>query len=215
MYEDLKGRYQSGCVTLFNDDCMKLLAATPDNYYQLCVVDPPYGIERFKKPTTSKNRVEKHFSTGGWNNAEVTIDYFNELFRVSNKQVVWGFNHICHLLPKTQGFVYWHKHQNGNFSEGELAWCSHGNGRFFDRPYQADIGNKIHPTQKPVKLYQWLLANYAKPGDRILDTHLGSGSSAIAAHYGGFDFVGIELDEDYYKSSRERFDRETAQVAMF
>lgn len=202
-------------IELIHGDCMDYMRDLPDRAFDLAIVDPPYGIERFKRAASSSNRVERHFNTGGWNNAEITEEYLSELFRVSSAQVIWGLNHLCSLLPKTQGFVYWHKHQNGNFAEGELAWCSHGNGRFFDRPYQADIGNKIHPTQKPVKLYQWILANYAEPGQRILDTHLGSASSAIAAHCGGFDFVGIELDEDYYQAGRERFDRETRQEALF
>jgi site-specific DNA-methyltransferase (adenine-specific) len=202
-------------IKLLNTDCMEYMKGLDDNAFDLAIVDPPYGIERFKDVRQSGNRVERHFASGGWNNAEVGDAYFNELFRVSTNQIIWGFNHLCNMLPASQGFVYWHKHQNGNFSEGELAWCSIGNGRFFDRPYQRDIGNKIHPTQKPVKLYEWLLTNYATNDMRILDTHLGSGSSAIAAHYGGFDFVGCELDEDYYKAACKRFDNETAQIDIF
>ena len=204
-----------GNATIMNIDCMEYMRGLPDKAFDLAIVDPPYGIERFKRVNQSGNRVEKHFTSGAWNNAVVDSEYFSQLFRVSAAQIVWGFNHLCELLPNSQGFIYWHKHQNGNFSEGELAWCSGGNGRFFDRPYQCDIGNKIHPTQKPVKLYEWLLANYAKQGDKILDTHLGSGSSAIAAHYGGFDFVGCELDTDYFNAAKQRFERETAQLAMF
>jgi site-specific DNA-methyltransferase (adenine-specific) len=202
-------------IELLNIDCMEYMRGLPDKAFDLAIVDPPYGIERFKDVKQSGNRVEAHFSSGAWNNNEVGDEYFSELFRISIEQIVWGFNHLCDRLPKTQGFVYWHKHQNGNFSEGELAWCSIGNGKFYDRPYQKDIGNKIHPCQKPVQLYEWLLQNYAKQGDKILDTHLGSGSSAIAAHYGGFDFVGCELDTDYFNAAKQRFERETAQLAMF
>jgi site-specific DNA-methyltransferase (adenine-specific) len=134
---------------------------------------------------------------------------------------VWGGNYFTNKLKPSRCYIFWDKGIYGDcdFADGELAWCS------FDKVlriakirYKGFLGAdkvRIHPTQKPVKLYEWLLANYAKEGDKILDTHLGSGSSAIAAHYGGFDFVGCELDEDYYKAAKERFDRETAQVALF
>lgn len=230
MYEDLKGRYQSGCVTLFNDDCMKLLAATPDNYYQLCVVDPPYGIDAANTFSGEKRKsgkgaaMKSAFDKKDWDLGIPDKAYFDELMRVSKNQIVWGANYMSHLLPPSMGWVVWDK-DNGTtkFSDCELAFTSFDSALrkityTWNGMIQGDMKNKerrIHPTQKPVKLYQWLLANYAKPGDRILDTHLGSGSSAIAAHYGGFEFVGIELDEDYYKAARERFDRETAQQAMF
>jgi len=201
-------------IELLHIDCMEYMAGLPDKAFDLAIVDPPYGIDSFKNIKQDGNRLRKHFASGLWNDGEVTSGYFSELFRVSDKQVIWGFNHFCNLLPKSKGFVYWHKHQNGKFAEGELAWCSAGNGRFFDRAYQKDQGYKVHPTQKPIKLYEWLLSNYAKPGQRILDTHLGSGSSAIAAHYGGFDFVGCEIDADYFEAARKRFDRETAQIAL-
>lgn len=196
-------------------DCMDLLRETPDDHFALAVVDPPYGIERFKDVKQSGNRVEAHFASGKWNNNEPCANYFEELFRVSSEQIIWGFNHLCRHLPNSQGFIYWHKHQNGNFAEGELAWSSGGNGRFFDRAYQKDIGGKIHPTQKPVELYKWILTNYAKPGDRILDTHMGSGSIAIACHYFGAYLTATEIDEDYFKAACERIENETRQMDLF
>ena len=199
-------------VDLLNMDCMTYMRDLPDNAFDLAIVDPPYRNAVDNAPTKGMRAIGGAMRGFG---DKPTKDYFNELHRVSSNQIVWGFNHLCDLLDPSSGFVYWHKHQNGNFAEGEIAWCSIGSGRFFDRPYQLDIGNKIHPTQKPVKLYQWLLDNYAEKGQRILDTHLGSGSSAIAAHYFGCDFVGIELDEDYYNAAKARFEQMTMQEVLF
>ena len=144
--------------------------------------------------------------------------YFAELRRVSKNQIIWGANHfIDRILYGSPCWVVWDKVQPEAFTMAmcELAYTSFNSPAkvFKQRVVSADI-ERVHPTQKPVKLYEWILKNYAKEGDRILDTHLGSGSSAIAAHYGGFDFVGMELDEDYYKAACTRFDRETAQQAM-
>lgn len=218
MYEALKGRYQSGCVTLFNDDCMKLLAATPDNYYQLCVVDPPYGIDAANMQM-GKGK-DKQWNKGKkWDSQTPPPEYFEELFRVSKNQVIWGGNYFA--LPLTGGWLFWDKERGKDvsFADGELAWTSFLNVlKKAPIRYDGFIGadaSRIHPTQKPVKLYQWIYANYAKSGQRILDTHLGSGSSAIAAHYAGLEFVGIELDPDYYAAAVERFKRETAQEALF
>jgi len=194
---------------------MDLMKEFPDNHFDLAVVDPPYGIKRFKNIKQRGNRVEEHFKSGLWNNNTPNTSFFNELFRVSNAQIIWGMNHLCEHLPNTQGFIYWHKHQNGNFAEGELAWASIGNGRFFDLPYQQDIGNKIHPTQKPIKLYNWIFANYAKEGMKILDTHMGSGSIAISAHYNKMHLTASELDKDYYNAACERIERETRQLTLF
>jgi site-specific DNA-methyltransferase (adenine-specific) len=191
------------------------MKSLPDNAFDLAIVDPPYGIDRFENIKESKNRVEKHFKSGGWNNNVPTQEYFNELMRISKNQIVWGYNHLSNLLPATKAFIFWYKHQNGNFSEGELAWCSFGIGRFYDRPYQLDIGNKIHPTQKPVKLYEWLLTNYAKQGDKILDTHLGSGSHAIACNNLGFELAGCELDADYFEAACKRIEAEAQQERLF
>jgi len=217
-------------VEILHGDCMDYMATLPDNAFELAIVDPPYGINIASTLSGEKRRsgngaaMKSAFDKKQWDKSIPDEVYFRELFRVSRNQIVWGANYMSHMLPPSMGWIVWDK-DNGatKFSDCELAYTSFGvalrkwsytwNGML-----QGDMRNKekrIHPTQKPVKLYQWLLANYAKPGDRILDTHLGSGSSAIAAHYGDFDFVGIELDEDYYKAAKERFERETAQVALF
>ena len=169
------------------------------------------------------NERVREFKTGEWDSAIPSRDYFKELFRVSMNQIIWGGNYFTKYLDATNSWVFWDKDANSEnltFSDGELAWTSHEKRmRRVKIPWigfgSINIGEiKMHPTQKPVALYKWLLANYAKEGDRILDTHLGSGSSAIAAHYGGFDFVGMELDKDYYEAASKRFNQETAQIAM-
>lgn len=163
-------------------------------------------------------QIRKHHEFKKWDNCIPHKEYFDQLKRVSANQIIWGANYFTDFLSPTKAWIFWYKDQQDlTMSDGELAWTSlkkvtrmftlHRTYLWQEKP--------IHPTQKPIKLYEWILSNYAKPGDRILDTHLGSGSSAIAAHYGGFDFVGCELDEDYYKAACERFDNETRQEAMF
>jgi len=208
-------------IELLNMDCMEYMKGCEDNAFDLAIVDPPYGIERFERPS-GKTRFA---SSELMQNSGLTWDkkpppeYFDELIRVSKGQVIWGANNFN--LPATKYFCIWDKQQTvDNFASAEYAWV----GQSLKKPakvfrygihqHNAD-GFKIHPTQKPVKLYEWLLANYAKEGDRILDTHLGSGSSAIAAHYGGFDSVGMEIDEDYYNAAVKRFEAETAQLDIF
>ncbi len=207
-------------IELLNCDCMEYMATLPDKAFDLAIVDPPYGIGGFG------SRISGHEKLNGWDKVPAD-EYFIELGRVSKNRIVWGGNYFSQLWAEPcRGFIVWNKDNPvDNFSSVELAWTS------FDRLpgyyYYAWGGlsdgvkgrNKktknIHPTQKPKALYSWLMAEYAKPDQRILDTHLGSGSSAIAAHYFGCDFVGCELDEDYYKAAKERFDRETAQKALF
>lgn len=213
-YSGLGTPYKTDLLSLYNCDCMELLRQTPDKYYSLCIVDPPWGkgISNYNRPNMKTASFSKDKQ---WDNDIPSKEYFNELFRVSKNQIIWGFNwFIKHLYP-SNGFIYWHKHQNGNFAEGELAWCNNGIGRFFDRPYQQDLYNKIHPTQKPVALYKWLLQNYAKQGDKILDTHGGSMSIAIACHQMGFDLTLCELDKDYYEAGIKRVKQETAQRDLF
>lgn len=212
-------------IELLHGDCMDYMRDLPDNAFELAIVDPPYGIGE-SGGNESRNRVAtKNYAKKEWDNSAPDFDYFAELTRVSKNQIIWGANHFCSMFGGSSScWVVWDK-DNGasDFADCELAYTSFKTAiRKFKFQWagmlQGDMKNKelrIHPTQKPVKLYQWLLTNYAKEGDRILDTHLGSGSSAIAAHYGGFDFVGIELDEDYYKAAKDRFSRETAQQALF
>ena len=207
-------------IELLNTDCMEYMRGLEDNAFELAIVDPPYGINvaemrmgagKGKRCSKIENR---KWSPKKWDSEIPSPEYFKELFRVSGRQVIWGGNYFP--LPTSQYFAVWDKGEGmrgRTFAEGEFAWVSSGGTRIKTiNPVEKD---RTHPTQKPVKLYEWLLKNYAKYGDRILDTHLGSGSSAIAAHYGGFDFVGCELDEDYFNAAQKRFDNETRQVAMF
>jgi site-specific DNA-methyltransferase (adenine-specific) len=206
-------------IQLFNQDCMTAMASMKDKEFELAIVDPPYGIgndslhqNRLRKGAGKlKNRVIQQMDSS-FDNKPPNDLYFIELFRTTINQVIWGMNYFA--LPKTRGVICWDKVQPWeNFSQIELAWTS------FDYPaklyrYDNRTGGKIHPTQKPVALYQWLLKNYAKPGDKILDTHLGSGSSAIAADIMGYDFVGYEIDEDYYKAALDRFTRHKQQCVL-
>ncbi len=218
-----------GSVSLSCEDCMALMARYPDKHFDLAIVDPPYGIERFKKGFgTTRFKMDSRTAKDGlkWDNAP-SAEYFAELRRVSQNQIVWGANYFPSLWEKPcRGFIYWAKSNPvANFADGEMAWTS------FDKPArQFDYAwgglsdgvvgrNKkeksIHPTQKPVKLYKWLLENYAKPGMKILDTHLGSGSHAIACHYAGVHLTACEIDPDYFAAAQERIARETRQTTLF
>lgn len=211
-------------VDILNMDCMEYMRSLPDNAFDLAIVDPPYGIGE-SGGKDSRNRVKSPtYKKKNWDDFAPSKYYFVELQRVSKNQIIWGANHFAaHIVnPSSSCWIVWDKLNSGDFADCELAYTSFKTAvRKFSFAWngmiQGDMKNKeirIHPTQKPVKLYEWLLANYAKEGDRILDTHLGSGSSAIAAHYGGFDFVGTELDADYYEAAKARFERETAQNAF-
>jgi site-specific DNA-methyltransferase (adenine-specific) len=200
-----------GGATLYNCDCMEYMRGLPDKAFELAIVDPPYGIG------ISLNPVRQMHSKKEWDSSIPTSEYFLELARVAKNQIVWGGNYFLDHLGATQGFIIWDKKQPQDFSLAmcELAWSSiQKPAKIFTRSVLKET-NKIHPTQKPVALYEWLLTNYAKKGDRILDTHLGSGSSAIAAHNLGFDFVGCELDRDYYEAAVKRFNAHAAQQSLF
>ena len=204
-------------IELLNIDCMEYMKTLPDKAFDLAIVDPPYGIGMDGGNVGYKGF--NNFEKKSWDSATPDAAYFAELKRVSKEQIVWGGNYF--VLPPTRCFLIWDKgagFKGRTYAECEQAWTSFdANARIYQRDplCNGDYKGKIHPTQKPVKLYEWILTNYAKQGQRILDTHLGSGSSAIAAHYGGFDFVGCELDTDYYKSCCERFNNATAQIALF
>lgn len=200
-----------------NRDCLEAMKEFPDNFFDLAVCDPPYSINRFKNGETS--RLRKYGSLKSVNDERPTKEYFDELFRVSKNQIVWGFNHLCDLLPPTTEFIFWYKHQPvETYSDGELAWTSFTKtAKCFDYAYFGNIGAdtyRIHPTQKPVALYQWILSKYAKQGDKILDTHLGSGSSRIACYNGGYDFWGYEIDKEYFEKQEQRFENHTSQLRM-
>ena len=200
-----------------NEDNMELMARYPDNYFDLAIVDPPYGIiesggQKGGVSEKFKNRAYTNGSIDKWDNKPKT-EYFEELFRVSKNQIIWGGNYF--KLPPTRGIIFWDKMQPfETYSKGELAWTSFSNpANLFklDNRYKG----KIHPTQKPVKLYEWLLMNYAKEGDKILDTHLGSGSIAIACHNLGFELTACELDKDYYEAAIKRLEQHKAQQRLF
>jgi site-specific DNA-methyltransferase (adenine-specific) len=168
------------------------------------------------RPNTYKRANNLQYKNATWDNEIPNAKYFKELFRVSKNQVIWGANYFCKYLPNGFGWIYWDKQMgDNNFSTGEFAFQSiQKRSNFFSFPSMRVQGTRIHPTQKPVALYEWLLKNYAKPGDKILDTHLGSGSSRIAAHKHGFDFTGCELDKDYFDAQEKRFQQFISQLTF-
>ena len=214
--------YKQDNMIIHNADCMEIMKQYPDNYFDLAVVDPPYGIGSFGDRVSMKsNKLDAKINK--WDIAP-DPEYFIELFRVSKEQIIWGANNFT--LPKSEYFCVWDKEQTvDNFATAEYAWIPMGVGkpakifRYSIHKTMSDRkreGGKIHPTQKPVKLYNWIYANYAEEGQKILDTHLGSGSNAISAHYAKMgEFVGCELDEDYYKAACERIYKETRQMELF
>jgi len=207
-------------IELLNIDCMEYMAEQPDDAFDLAIVDPPYGINvNVSMGRRKGNKKSDYHKYAGQDKDPPSIKYFKELKRVSRHQIVWGANHFIDnfsFCANSPCWVMWDKKFSDEvtFAQFELAWTSFETTcKKFDKA--PNEKHRIHPTQKPVELYDWLLHNYAEKGQRVLDTHLGSGSSAIAAHYFGCDFVGCELDAKYYELAKERFDRETAQVALF
>ncbi len=196
-------------IDITNEDNMDLMSRYEDNYFDLAIVDPPYGIG------ISKNPVRQQHEKKEWDNNITNKEYFNELFRVSNNQIIWGGNYFD--IPPTQGFFIWDKKQPHDFSLAmcEYAWSSlQKPAKMWHLSVLKERG-KIHPTQKPVQLYEWLLDNNAKPNDKILDTHLGSGSIAIACHNRGFKLTACELDKEYYEASIKRLKQHQSQLTMF
>lgn len=203
-----------------NEDCMVGMARYPDKYFDLAIVDPPYGIGRSGQTETfTKNpkHKRKHFADKGWDNETPASEYWNELFRVSKNQIVWGANYFTEYLPASMGWIFWDKGQDLSMSDGELAYTSFNRALRRVKINRGQLmveGGTIHPTQKPVALYKWLLHNYAKQGDKILDTHLGSGSSRIAAYEMGFNFTAFELDEEYFEAQEKRYKAHVSQLKM-
>lgn len=192
-----------------NCDCMEGMKQFPDKYFDLAVVDPPYGIG------ISKNPVRQMHDKKEWDSKTPDAEYFRELYRVSKNQIIWGGNYYS--LPPTQNYIIWDKVQPEDFTLAmcEFAWCSIQRPAKIFRYSVLKEKNKIHPTQKPVALYEWILTKYAGGGDIILDTHVGSASSLIACRNTNHKFVGFELDEHYYRLSRERLEREMAQMNLY
>lgn len=215
-------------LDIYNADCMPALEKMDDNQFDLAIVDPPYGIgDIIRHGKGGKQKAENHLFNDGkdmaWNKKIPHISYFRELQRISKNQIIWGGNYFSHLLDSSRCWLIWDKDNKGSsFADAEMAWTS------FDKVVsifkytwngmiQDDMKNKevrIHPTQKPVALYKWLLKNYAKEGDTILDTHCGSCSIAIACHDYGFDLTAYELDTDYYNAAMARIKEHTDQFRM-
>jgi site-specific DNA-methyltransferase (adenine-specific) len=209
-------------IEITNECNMELMARYPDNHFELAIVDPPYGIGADKekhsgKTDTWKGKIKKGYVSKNWDSETPKPDYFKELKRVSKNQIIWGGNYFGLI----GGYIFWNKKETmPTYSKGELAWTS-----LFLRCdlvellwagyKKCEITNRIHPTQKPVKLYEWLLMNYAKEGDKILDTHLGSGSIALACHNLSYNLTACELDKEYYDAAMLRLKQHQAQLTMF
>ena len=196
-------------INIYNQDCMEAMKEMSDNQFDLAIVDPPYGINA-EQGTNRASRKQFKDKKYGWDNSSPTSQYWMELFRISKNQVIWGANHFIEDIPNANSkhWLVWDKFNPDRcFADCELAWCSNmDNARIFKikrvQELNKEDGGKIHPTQKPVKLYEWILMKYAKENDKILDTHLSSGSIAIACHNLGYDLTGYEIDKDYYEAAR-------------
>jgi len=215
---------------VFNIDCVEFMKQYPDNHWELAICDPPYGIDCAKTINISNKskgfRGNKIHDSKAWDNSIPPKEYFFELKRVSKNQIIWGGNYFTEYLEPTKAWIFWdkkeNKNQGSNFSDGELAWTSYKKVTKYFRFGWIGVDyinnnedRKIHPTQKPVALYKWILNNYAKEGDKILDTHLGSASSRIAAHDMKFDFVGCELDKEYFDAAEFRYQEHIKQLTLF
>ena len=215
-------------MKITNECNMELMARYEDNHFDLAIVDPPYGLDfskynRVSKKSNGDRYISNEYKKGDWDKSIPTIEYFNELKRVSKNQIIWGGNYFPNLwIEGCKGFIFWNKgNPVPNFADGEMAYTSFNKvARMFDFRYYGNLeGNtsaseKYHPTQKPIALYEWLLMNYAKEGDKILDTHLGSGSIALACHNLGFDLTACELDKEYFEASQKRLKQHQAQLRI-
>lgn len=230
-YKNLIGGAITDKISVYNCDCMELLKQTPDNYYSLALVDPPYGIGE----SGGKNRNNKKGSAIGlktpnytkkdWDDEIPNKEYFEELFRISKNQIIWGGNYFIEYLKPTSCFLVWDKKETakGDFADCELAWTNFKTSvrKFtygwigFDYLNNPNKEKKIHPTQKPVALYKWILDKYAKEGDKILDTHGGSCSLAIACHDYGYELTACELDKEYYDKAIQRIKNHVSQLKLF
>jgi len=204
---------------LYNMDCMEGMKQFPDKYFELAIVDPPYGVLNKTKRGGQRSPHKYKVRSEKWD-YKPGPEYWEELFRVSKNQIVCGGNYFTDFLFPNNAWIFWWKHQPvSNYADGEFIWTSFQDkqGKMFDYMYYGSINSesdRFHPTQKPVALYKWLLKNYAKPGDKILDTHVGSGSSLIACYDMGFDYIGFEIDKEYYEAACKRIAEEQAQMRL-
>jgi site-specific DNA-methyltransferase (adenine-specific) len=214
--ENIEKREPISLVT--NEDCMELMSRYPDKYFELAIVDPPYGININTSMGRRKGDKKSSYHKFAGNDSNIpSFKFFLELFRVSTNQIIWGGNYMTEHLPPSPCWLLWDKGFSSDvtFAQFELAWSSFKtSAKKYDYNAAKNL-NRIHPTQKPVKLYEWLLKNYASEGDKILDTHLGSGSSRIAADKMGFDFYACELDRDYFEAQEKRFKEYKSQLKLF
>ena len=217
---------------IYNQDCMEAMKEMSDNQFDLAIVDPPYGIgehggkNRKGYSKAWKNQKQKNYAKKNWDNKPESKEYFTRLKRISKNQIIWGANHCIENIPNanSSGWVCWYKagqNPNTDFSKCELAYTSFKKGVKYFKFDWTGFGavnakeTRIHPTQKPVKLYEWLLINYAKEGDTILDTHLGSGSIAIACHNLGFELTGYEIDKEYFEAAKKRIEQHKQQGRLW
>jgi site-specific DNA-methyltransferase (adenine-specific) len=205
---------------VFNEDNMIGMARYPDKFFDLAIVDPPYGIGEAGKNMASRHHSQRKYKVKNWDSEPPPIEYFSELRRVSKNQIIWGANHFISRIPiDSSCWLFWNKDRYGDFADGELAWTSFKTAlrmyKFtwdgFRKQIQED---RFHPTQKPTNLYKWILQSYAQPGYKILDTHMGSQSSRIAAYQMGFDYYGWEIDKEYFEAGNKRFIEQTAQLKL-
>lgn len=207
-------------IEITNEDNMLLMARYPDKYFDLAIVDPPYGINMGMghKGSDKRGDKNKYKTFAGGDNSIPTKEYFVELFRVSKNQIIWGANYMTEFLEPKASWIVWDKMQPEDFSMAmaELAWTSFSSPmKIYQKRVVGADNVRLHPTQKPVALYKWLLDKYAKQGDKILDTHLGSGSIAIACHDYGFDLTACELDKDYFEAAVKRLKDHQKQLKIF
>ena len=208
-------------INIYNQDCIEAMKDMSDNQFDLAIVDPPYGINA-EQGTNRASRKKFKDKKYGWDNSSPTSQYWLQLFRISKNQIIWGANHFIEDIPNSNSkhWLIWDKFNPDRcFADCELAWCSNmDNARIFKikrvQELNKEDGGKIHPTQKPVKLYEWILMKYAKEGDKILDTHLGSGSIAIACHNLGYDLTGYEIDKEYFEAAQKRIKEHQSQLRI-
>jgi len=210
----------SHSIRLINADCVEVMKTFEDKQFDLAIVDPPYGlgIDGQKKDIRKGQQIRKGHEFKGWDNAIPNTEYWEQLFRVSKNQIVWGGNYFTEFLPPTKAWIFWYKGQQDlTMSDGEMAWTSFNKVTRMVDIHRTHIWQEkpIHPTQKPVKLYDWILDRYAMESNLILDTHVGSGGLRISCNKAGKQFVGFEIDKDYYEAQEKRFKDFVSQLRMF